>query len=79
MITYPNPVVNGLQVVINSGFIGDIILQLFNTKGDMVYASTISKTDKIVQHEMDMKDTPKGLYLLRITQGGSQIVKKILK
>jgi hypothetical protein len=76
---YPNPVVNELQVAVNSEFIGEIVLQLFNAKGDMVLAFTTPKASNSNQYKLDMQNLPNGLFLLKIIQGEHYTAKKIIK
>lgn len=76
---YPNPVLNELNIALNSEFIGDVTFQLFNTKGDSVQAFTLPKEHNIAKYQLNMENIPSGLYLLKIIQGKYHSVKKILK
>ncbi|MCC7028812.1 MAG: T9SS type A sorting domain-containing protein [Chitinophagaceae bacterium] len=75
---YPNPASDQLTVEFNSSSTTQTILTLTNTLGQVlktVQSYTISGTNKI---EFSIKELPKGMYLLKISNGKSQSMKKVV-
>lgn len=71
---YPNPMTSVINVEFPN-MSGEIVLELTNTIGQMVYQQEISLTRVTISTDK----LPNGMYFLKIKNGDKSIVKKIIK
>jgi hypothetical protein len=65
---FPNPAVDFLTIRIPASAIhGALALELFDTKGARVYASTQPYQALDLEARIDVREYPTGIYLLRIS------------
>jgi hypothetical protein len=74
MDVYPNPN-NGQFIISVDGFKGISAIEVFNTMGQMVF----SKRGYFRRLEIDLMNQQNGIYLVRYSNGGEVITKKIIK
>jgi hypothetical protein len=75
---WPNPVSEKLHVKIESGQMQDnITLEILNLRGMIMYTGVI-KPYSFAIHEIDVRNFPKGLYLLRLSVNGESATRTIL-
>lgn len=75
MITvYPNPVIALLNIKVNEVHSGATLV-LYNSLGEQVLSQDMTNTLEV----MSLERLPSGVYFLRIANGNSYIVKKIIK
>jgi len=74
---YPNPAADKLSVEFNSNSFGQSSITMTNSLGQFVktvLANTISGKNII---ELNVKELPKGIYLLKVVHGKNQSMKKV--
>lgn len=77
---FPNPVINSLNVNINSSYIKDALLNIYNQLGQTVYTQNIPELNDNTNIQLDIEHLPTGNYFLRITDNnGSQIASQFVK
>jgi len=63
---FPNPLGDGEQWSVEfSRLHADVVLQLFNAQGALIYSQTADRTQQSVQ--INAAQLPSGLYLLKVT------------
>jgi hypothetical protein len=69
-VLYPNPTNSSINVVFDNAnnSTGKTILQVFDTRGRVVYDLTASSSDPVVEVQIDATQLGNGMYYLRITQ-----------
>lgn len=75
---YPNPATDKVMIEFNSEFVGQSSVTMTNTLGQItktVLAKTINGKNTI---ELSVKELPKGIYLLKVSNGKNQGMKKIV-
>lgn len=68
---YPNPVSNG-KIYINSKFIGDREITIFDVLGKKVLQSTQNTK------ELNISGISSGVYIIKITEGGTTLTRKLV-
>lgn len=76
MDIYPNPATDLLTVKLNSPD-GAVTLRLYNILGDAVMTDVLN-SNGIIQKTYDVRDLPKGTYILNATLHNSSFTKKIV-
>ncbi|MEM6347117.1 MAG: T9SS type A sorting domain-containing protein [Bacteroidota bacterium] len=76
---YPNPVEDQLTVDWYSLGFGEIGIEILNPLGQLLYRKTKLKTTDHLQTQLEMKDLPEGMYILRIQQEGYSRSVQIVK
>ncbi|RFS16882.1 T9SS type A sorting domain-containing protein [Emticicia sp. C21] len=71
---FPNPTYETLQIVLPAGSSGKALLNLLNTKGEVIKKGSFTDSTTL-----DLKDIPEGVYLLTIDADRQRFVKKIVK
>lgn len=74
---YPNPSKEQLNVELNSLQKGNITLKINDLLGKTVLENESKVMEKV--HAIDVQKLPQGTYLLNVTQGDKQFVKKFVK
>lgn len=70
---YPNPSTGKLKLsIINSQFMKNSTVEIYNIQGKKVYQSSITLS------EIDLSDQPKGTYLMKINEGQKILMKRIV-
>ncbi len=73
---YPNPS-HGKFTVQMQGFNGDVALELTNVVGQSLWRSAMKCMGSMVKQEFEPQ-LPPGVYLLRMSSGNTQSVKKLV-
>ncbi|HLO91405.1 MAG TPA: agmatine deiminase family protein [Lentimicrobium sp.] len=76
---YPNPFVNELNLTFNLVNKSEVLIEIYNTNGMLVYSSKQSIGMGEQQLTIPSNDLPEGLYLLKITNGENQNNFKLIK
>lgn len=80
LAAYPNPTVNG-KINFKAYFpkpSKTVKLELFNQLGKVAYQETFNNVQGEFKKEMELKQIPAGMYLLKMSHNGSAISRKIL-
>ncbi len=78
IMVYPNPATDNLTIEFNSNSVEQSSVSMINTLGQVmktVLAKTINGKNKI---EISVNDLPKGLYLLKLSNGKNQSMRKVV-
>jgi hypothetical protein len=75
---YPNPTRDHLTIKTQKLSSSGIHLQLMNIHGQTFYESTETVSENF-EHTISLKTLPKGLYLLKVSDGNNYAIKKIVK
>lgn len=75
----PNPTLG--EFVVNATFEGgnDYTIEIIDLNGKMIIPKAITGNGNSFTQRFDIQSLAKGVYLLKVTAGGEQIVKKIIK
>jgi hypothetical protein len=76
---FPNPAINSLTVSYNSGKISNADLTIVDFSGKLIYENKINGEFGSNSKEIDVKNWPAGAYLLKISDGQTSTIKKIIK
>jgi PKD repeat protein len=74
---YPNPG-NGLFTLAASGIEGNILLEVVNAQGQLVYTDHISNHDDLMLRALDISSVPRGVYFVRMTSEEKVQVRKVI-
>jgi hypothetical protein len=74
---YPNPG-TGLFTLAASGIKGDILIEVVNAHGQMVYTDHISNHDDLMLRSLDISSMPRGVYFVRMTSQEKVQVRKVI-
>lgn len=79
LITYPNPVEQSLEILLENAWVGKIQLNLYNPLGQLVKNQLLEKYTAGIQWSIDLRDLTGGLYLLEVSDGKQQLFRKLVK
>jgi hypothetical protein len=74
---FPNPATDVFYVKVSNSFHGPVKLQLFDLTGRLLQKQELQKNETQLETNLKVSTLPTGLYLLRIQQGNSQVMKKL--
>jgi hypothetical protein len=74
---FPNPTDNKIRVNLGQSFTDKFIVEIYNTSGILTFSQV--KEKNINEFDIDMKDYPDGMYLMRIFNKNKSIISKIIK
>jgi hypothetical protein len=74
---FPNPATDVFYVKVSNSFHGPVKLQLFDLTGRLLQKQELQKNETQLETNFKVSTLPTGLYLLRIQQGNSQVMKKL--
>jgi hypothetical protein len=75
-IVYPNPASGSFTVTVPGDF-GESLLRIYNSSGKEIFRQFLNPGNMIVlNNELDL-DIPSGIYVIRITSGARQIIRKL--
>jgi hypothetical protein len=78
--TYPNPVVEELQLQVNARDKGSMNLRLINQQGQLIKSMVLQKNTDELQLRINLKEIPAGVYFLEMRVGeGVKEIRKIVK
>jgi len=75
---FPNPAL-GIIYINFKEYTGDIIINIVNTKGIVVFSEVVSPLSDNYLKQLDISDFPNGLYLLKINNNGKTFTERIVK
>ncbi|MDF2191139.1 M1 family aminopeptidase [Paraflavitalea sp. CAU 1676] len=76
---YPNPAPDNLQIALGNPTDKTMVIQLFNTTGQLVYQRKLNMAGNDEQWQIPMQQYPKGVYYLRLKgEKNIDLVQKIL-
>lgn len=76
---YPNPVKNNFNLVINDLASSKIALKITDILGTIVIEKIYQDMNTIVRDEFSLSYLPSGIYFVKISMDGQQVVKKLVK
>jgi hypothetical protein len=76
---YPNPFVENLTIDISTEKKSDITIELTNVIGEQVYQSKAANTEGVLTVSIPTKVLPNGTYFLKVSDGQTEVQKKIMK
>lgn len=78
LVTYPNPVTNGVRVTLPLSWQGKVVnLEMYDLSGKLVASKTLQNAMQTV--EMDLTKVSAGLYLLNASSGANQTQQRLVK
>jgi Zn-dependent metalloprotease len=77
IIVYPNPAGDFVKISINNKFGSDFTVDVYNKIGRLLKSVNKDKTENMF--EIDLKDLPAGLYMLRLHNSDTQYRVKVIK
>lgn len=75
---FPNPTSDVLNISFNSNVKGVITYNIFNLNGKRVYKANNTIQSGTVEKTIDVRNLPKGTYILNIESNGTQVAKKFV-
>ena len=72
---YPNPITNLLTIEIAQEFVEGSIIHLYDISGKLILKNKVE--DSI--YTLNLKNLKAGVYLVRVTNGNNNVVKRIIK
>jgi hypothetical protein len=72
MTIYPNPVHGPLNLEASGLQSGDAQIQVIDQLGRTVLSQTVSISDTVMSHQIDMSTLPSGMYLITVTDAGAK-------
>lgn len=75
---FPNPTEKFVTIQLKAQKTSDFEINLYSIEGRLVYTNTINNTN-LLQEKIDLTNTVKGMYLLKIHSEGEQATYKIMK
>ncbi|GCC50843.1 hypothetical protein SanaruYs_10620 [Chryseotalea sanaruensis] len=76
---YPNPINDFVNISSRLGAGEKLSLQLMQQNGQIITSEVLGGSDGEVNHRLDLSHLPNGMYLLRISNGETNEVRKIVK
>ncbi|MDI1257291.1 MAG: S8 family peptidase [Flavobacterium sp.] len=76
---WPNPVTDNLQLTLESDLSEDGFVTLYDVQGKRVFNQELSFSNGAVNATINTSSLSPGMYLVKVTQGAKQSVKKIIK
>ena len=83
LICYPNPLNADLNIQWESSFASETQIRIFNLIGNKVFEKNLIATKGLnklnwdLKSSQDYKNIPSGVYLLKIKNSNSELIKKI--
>ena len=80
LLLYPNPVHDVLNVSLNSGETGKVVIGIYNSAGNRVFQTEEEKSGTVLVHTIDVSGLARGFYVVRVITGvNSRSVGKFIK
>ncbi|MBD2751474.1 T9SS type A sorting domain-containing protein [Spirosoma validum] len=79
LTTFPNPVDDWLQVIIQTSSPGTAAIRLMDVNGRKLHELTFGKASRKHEQIISMDSLPPGIYLLHADVGGRSLVRKVVK
>jgi hypothetical protein len=76
---YPNPVREAIFVEVEGVSSPHFNIQLMNTQGQHLYQSVDEAVNGKLSHSIPASTLPKGLYLVKVSNEGSTVIRKVIK
>jgi hypothetical protein len=76
-IVYPNPASGSFTVTVPGNF-GESLLQIYNSGGKEIFRQFLNPGSMAVLNNEHNLDIPSGIYVIRITSGVRQIIRKLV-
>lgn len=76
---YPNPTENTLRIELNNTSTGAVEILLHDLSGRTLAELQLEKQSQRIEHQLDIRQLPKGIYLLDVRQGDQRTVKKVVR
>ncbi len=77
--TSPNPISDELKITFSNSYRGNINLQIFNTLGEELLQSSMSKSQQVFNQKINLAQLKAGVYFVKINNGTNVSTKKIIK
>lgn len=78
MVFYPNPNNGKFNLKFNLKQKGDVTVSVYNTSGKQVYTESLAGFSGDYNKPIDISGNDKGVYFVKVEQGGHAMVKKIV-
>ena len=76
---YPNPVVDHINYTIDNDWKGEVELQIYNGKGQIVQAAQTDKSTSQIEGRLEVGGLPTGVYQLTATNGAKETTRLFIK
>lgn len=74
----PNPSNGVFNLTISTPEQDEILIEVVNSSGVIIYSEVIKSTDDLTKHQMDLTHQPKGVYAVRIISAGKTHTEKLI-
>lgn len=79
LTVYPNPVVDVMNVTGSMDGKGDVMLELFDMVGELVYTKQVSVSDNELDANVNLSFLSSGTYVLKVSRGDESKIFKVVK
>ncbi|MCB0839145.1 MAG: T9SS type A sorting domain-containing protein [Bacteroidetes bacterium] len=79
MIVYPNPASTKFTIDLQNVEPGEVEFAVYNLTGQLIKRETANTQSPSMTYKMDLMNVPAGMYLVKVTNGGNQLSKRIVK
>ena len=76
---YPNPTTGEFRIDFNDTWQGDVNCKITDIFGRSVYTNVLDNKSSNSSHQVDIRDSNDGVYLVQLVQGDKKTMKKIIK
>ena len=76
---YPNPTTGEFRIDFNDTWQGDVNCKITDIFGRSVYTNVLDNQSSNSSHQVDIRDSNDGVYLVQLVQGDKKTMKKIIK
>lgn len=78
LVLQPNPTNGAASLMVTFDRVSDLRVELLDLTGRLVWASAPIQSDRLLE-QIDLRQYPDGLYLVRITADGRSVTRKLIK
>jgi hypothetical protein len=80
LVLYPNPVQKQIWINLNTPYIGNAFVNVYDLQGALLYQEKFYKSTQIHTHQMNIGSLPVGTYLIGVTEGAKRLgMERMLK
>ena len=76
---YPNPTTGEFRIDFNDTWQGDVNCKITDIFGRSIYTNVLDNQSSNSSHQVDIRDSNDGVYLVQLVQGDKKTMKKIIK
>ena len=76
---YPNPTTGEFRIDFKDTWQGDVNCKITDIFGRSIYTNVLDNQSSNSSHQVDIRDSNDGVYLVQLVQGDKKTMKKIIK